>query len=204
LRRTGLQITRDALLAFAMASAFIAPAGAQHGPQPVRLADGDSFSLGHERYRLYGIDAPELHQECTDAKGHAWPCGTRARGELRRIIGTHPVQCRTVSTDRYGRSIAVCHAGGRDLAEEMVRAGFATIIDRRGSDNPYGGAQAEARAEKRGMWAGSFDTPGEWRRANPRDSGSAPPPETPRDWLLRKSADLWQAASDWMRSVLGR
>jgi endonuclease YncB( thermonuclease family) len=192
------------LFAVAIAQASIVPAAGQHGPQPVRLADGDSFSLGRERYRLYGIDAPELHQQCTDAKDHAWPCGTRARSELRRIIGTHPVQCRTVSTDRYGRSIAVCHAGGRDLAEEMVRAGFATIIDRRGSDNPYGSAQAEARAEKRGLWAGRFDTPRDWRRANPRDPESAPPPETPRDWLARKSADLWRAVSDWMRSVLGR
>lgn len=200
----GIQTLRHGLLALVIALALFTPAAAQQGPQPVRLADGDSFALGRERYRLYGIDAPELHQECADARGQSWPCGTRARSELRRIIGTHPVECRTVSTDRYGRNIAVCHAGGRDLAEEMVRAGFATTIDRRGSQNPYGGAQAEARADKRGLWAGKFETPSDWRRANPRDPEAAPPSETPRDWLARKGADLWQAAVEWMRSVLGR
>ena len=119
--------------------------------------------------------------------GQTWPCGTRARTELRRIIGTHPVQCRTVSTDRFGRNIAVCHAGGRDIAEEMVRAGFATTFERRGSSNPYVAVQAEARDDKRGIWAGRFDVPGEWRRANPRDDDVVPSSSpSPRDWLARK------------------
>jgi len=193
------------MLAVIAVLALTMPALSQQGPQPVRLADGDSFSLGRERYRLQGIDAPELHQECKDASGRDWPCGTRARSELRRIIGTHPVQCRTVSTDRYGRSIAVCEAGGRDLAEEMVRAGFATIIVRRGSNNPYGAAQAEARADKRGIWNGTFDTPSDWRRANPRgDADAAPSSPTPRDWLASKAAALWQALIEWLRPVFGR
>ncbi len=174
------------------------------GPQPVRLADGDSFSLGRERYRLYGIDAPELHQQCTDAAGQEWPCGIRARSELRRIIGTSPVQCRKISTDRYDRHVAICHVNGRDIAGEMVRAGFATTIERRGSQNPYKEAEAEARAAKRGVWAGRFETPSDWRRANPREPATAPWPESPRDWLERKIDDLWRALSAWLRSLFGR
>jgi endonuclease YncB( thermonuclease family) len=115
------------------------------------------------------------------------------------------VQCRTVATDRFGRKVAVCQAGGRDLAEEMVRAGYATIIERRGSTNPYGGAQAEARDKKRGLWAGRFDMPSEWRRANPRDddhrSEQLP---TPRDWLANALAQLWQAFLDFIRRLVGR
>jgi endonuclease YncB( thermonuclease family) len=192
------------MLAAVVAISPVMQAAAQQGPQPVRLADGDSFSLGRERYRLQGIDAPELHQDCKDAAGRTWPCGVRARSELRRIIGTHPVQCRTVSTDRYGRNIAVCHAGGRDLAEEMVRSGFATVNDRRGASNPYAGAQAEARADKRGMWAGSFEKPGDWRRANPRgEDGPAPSSPSPRDWLAARAAALWQALMTWLQSVFG-
>jgi endonuclease YncB( thermonuclease family) len=191
------------LLAVIAATVLTAPAFAQRGPQPVRLADGDSFSLGGERYRLYGVDAPELHQDCTDAAGRSWPCGSRARSELRRIIGTHPVECRTVATDRFGRNIAVCHAGGRDLAEEMVRAGFATITERFGSTNPYEAAETEARSDKRGLWAGKFDTPRDWRRANPRDDAEPSPP-TPRDWLARKGAEIWQGLSEWVQSVFRR
>ena len=184
--------------------ALIVPAAGQRGPQPVRLSDGDSFSLGRERYRLQGIDAPELHQECKDKSGRNWPCGTRARSELRRIIGTDPVRCRIVSTDRYGRNIAVCEAGGRDLAEEMVRAGFATVNERRGS-SPYRSVQAEARAGKRGIWAGTFEPPSEWRRSNPRvDDDPAPLSPTPRDWLANKAAELWQALMQWLRPLFER
>jgi endonuclease YncB( thermonuclease family) len=205
LRRCAGPEWRAVTLAIFIVGASSAPSAAQHGPQPVRLSDGDSFSLGRERYRLQGIDAPELRQECKDAAGRAWPCGNRARSELRRIIGTHPVQCRTVSTDRYGRNIAVCKAGGRDIAEEMVRSGFATIIDRRGASNPYAAAQAEARADKRGLWAGSFENPGEWRRANPRrEDGTVPLPPSPRDWLANRASALWQAITTWLQSVFGR
>src|SRR5690349_7038050 len=107
-----MKVLRKTLFAGAIGCAVATPSLGQKAPLPVHLSDGDSFALGGERYRLYGIDAPELHQECTDARGNSWPCGTRARSELRRIIGTHPVQCRTLSTDRYGRNVAVCHAGG--------------------------------------------------------------------------------------------
>ena len=188
----------------------VVPSGyvvAQKGPQPVRLSDGDSFALGKERYRLYGIDAPELHQECIDAKGHSWSCGTRARTELRRIIGTDPVQCRIVSVDRFGRNIAVCQAGGRDLAEEMVRAGYATTLSRHGHANPYQSAEAEARADKRGVWSGRFEKPSEWRRANPRgDDDGAPSSltETPRDWLVAKLSEVWRAVRDWFWPQSGR
>jgi endonuclease YncB( thermonuclease family) len=198
-----MRIRRAGLLAI-VAALTVATDGARAGAQPVRLADGDSFSLGNERYRLYGIDAPELNQQCTDAGGRAWPCGARARAELRRLIGSNPVQCRTVATDRFGRHVAVCHAGGRDLSEEMVRAGYATIIERRGFANPYEAAQAEARAGRRGLWAGSFDTPSDWRRAKPRDDDRGPPPPTPRAWLAGKAGEIWQTVSGWMRSLSGR
>ena len=192
------------MLAVAVVLALAMPAAGQRGPQPVHLSDGDSFSLGRERYRLQGIDAPELHQECTDAKGQSWPCGMRARSELRRIIGTDPVQCRIVSTDRYGRNFAVCEAGGRDLAEEMVRAGFATVHERRGASSPYRHAEAEARTDKRGIWAGRFEKPSDWRRSNPRvDDSAIPPSPTPRDWLANKAAEIWQALMDWLRPYFG-
>ncbi|MGD9925213.1 MAG: thermonuclease family protein, partial [Pseudorhodoplanes sp.] len=196
-------VRASCLLAVMAAAGWAIPADPS-AAQPVRLADGDSFSLGGQRFRLYGIDAPELHQQCTDAGGRVWPCGLRARSELRRIIGTNPVQCRTVSTDRYGRSIAICHAGGRDVAEEMVRSGHAMIIERRGSDNPYEAAQAQARVDKRGLWVGTFESPRDWRRANPRrDDDESPVPPSPRDWLARKASEIWQALSEWVRAVFG-
>lgn len=170
----------------------------------VRLADGDSFRLGEHRYRLYGIDAPELHQECKDADGDTWPCGTRARTELRRIIATHPLECRSIDTDRFGRIIATCKAGGRDIAEEMVRAGYAMASGRPGVPSPYETAQAQARAAKKGLWAGSFEMPVEWRRANPRDNEPQGSVTTARDWLDQKLAEIRQALAEWFPSIFGR
>lgn len=160
----------------------------------VRLSDGDSFHMGDRRYRLHGIDAPELHQECKDKDGKSWPCGVRARSELRRLIGTHPVECKTVTTDRFGRLVATCTAGGRNLAEEMVRGGYATIFTRRGVASPYEQAQAQARAEQRGIWAGSFEMPSDWRRANPRDDAPATAANS-RDSLAQA---VWHWARQWL------
>jgi endonuclease YncB( thermonuclease family) len=181
----------------AVVAAVLVPGPAR--AEPVHLSDGDSFRLGDHRYRLHGVDAPELHQDCKDPSGRSWACGMRARSELRRLIGTHPVECRAVTVDRFGRVVAICTAGGRDLAEEMVRSGFAVVFTRPGFSSPYDKAQAEARAEKRGIWAGSFDVPSDWRRANPRDaeSGSS---VTAREWLFQTVAHMRQ----WLQEKLGR
>lgn len=185
-----------ALLA-ALIAAAIVPGNAR--AEAVQLSDGDSFRLGDIRYRLHGIDAPELHQDCDDAKGNKWPCGIRARSELRRLIGTHPLECKAITVDRFGRVVATCHAGGKDLAEEMVRSGYATIFTRSGFTSPYEAAQHEARNDKRGIWAGNFDVPSEWRRAHPRDEAPADNASA-RDWMSRLVAQ----ATQWLQQKLGR
>jgi endonuclease YncB( thermonuclease family) len=182
-----------------LTAVIIAAVPALAQAEPVQLSDGDSFRLGDHRYRLHGIDAPELHQDCKDVSGKDWPCGVRARSELRRLIGTHPVECKAVTIDRFGRIVATCTAGGKDLSEEMVRSGFATVFTRPGFSSPYDKAQAEARAEKRGIWAGSFDVPSDWRRANPREA-ELPSGATAREWLHQVVAQ----ARQWLQQKLGQ
>src|SRR5690349_2997653 len=92
----------------------------------ISVADGDSFRMNGTRYRLQDIDAPELHQTCKDAAGREWPCGRRARDELRKILTRDRVDCRTITKDRFGRVVATCSVGGRDVGEAMVRGGWAT------------------------------------------------------------------------------
>lgn len=38
------------------------------------VIDGDTLAKGGERFRLLGIDAPELSQTCVRG-GESWPCG---------------------------------------------------------------------------------------------------------------------------------
>jgi endonuclease YncB( thermonuclease family) len=131
--------------------------------------DGDTIKAGDgAEYRLFGIDAPELHQTCNEANGKSWLCGRAAKAKLTTLIKGGNVNCEARATDRFGRIVAVCSAAGvPDLGEAMVRDGYA--IDLGGAaGNPYSGAETEARDAKRGIWRGTFARPSDWRQANPR------------------------------------
>lgn len=138
------------------------------------IIDGDTFTLGAERVRLWGIDAPEGRQVCQDAAGHGFRCGDVARERLIALIGGRSVDCRQKDRDVYGRMVAQCSVGGRDLGETMVRAGWA-IEYRQFSQGAYAAAEREARSAKRGLWAGTFEPPDHWR-ADGREERPAPPP----------------------------
>jgi endonuclease YncB( thermonuclease family) len=131
--------------------------------------DGDSLRAGNgEEYRLFGIDAPELHQSCEEANGKEWLCGRAAKVKLTRLIKGGSVACEIRDSDRFGRNVAVCSAAGvPDLGEAMVREGYAVDLGPK-YGNPYANAEAEARDNKRGIWRGTFQRPSDWRLANPR------------------------------------
>ena len=131
--------------------------------------DGDTLRANSgEEFRIFAIDAPELHQTCTDAKGKAWDCGRAAKRELAKLIKGGEVSCVEKATDKYGRNIAQCSAKGvSDIGEAMVREGLAIDLGRQ-TGYAYAGAESEARSQGRGMWAGTFQRPGEWRQQNPR------------------------------------
>jgi endonuclease YncB( thermonuclease family) len=130
--------------------------------------DGDTLRAANgAEYRLFGIDAPELAQSCSEANGKSWLCGRAAKAKLTTLIKGGEVNCQSRATDRFGRTVAVCSAAGvPDLGEAMVREGYA--IDLGGAaGNPYRDAEAEAQTAKRGIWRGTFERPSDWRLANP-------------------------------------
>jgi endonuclease YncB( thermonuclease family) len=132
-----------------------------------RAVDGDSLDIAGERVRMLGIDAPELHQTCTDAAGDDYPCGREAARALAAIVAGRTVTCTPLDHDRYDRDVVRCAADGRDLGEAMVRAGHAVELPRF-SGGAYTAAEREARNARRGLWAGRFEEPATWRRRHPR------------------------------------
>jgi endonuclease YncB( thermonuclease family) len=132
-----------------------------------RIIDGDSLEVGGVRIRIFGIDAPEYRQQCRNARGESYACGREARRALDRLIGGRIVTCTPVSHDRYERDVAACAVIGRDLGDAMVRAGHAVDYARH-SGGRYAAAEQEARAAKRGIWAGEFEMPEAWRRREAR------------------------------------
>ena len=167
-------IRRLPLVALAIGLAAAAPAEVVG---PARVVDGDTFTLGAKRVRLWGVDAPEGRQVCQDAKGQGYACGDAARDQLVGLIGGRTVRCAVRDRDPYGRAVSSCVAGSTDLGEAMVRAGWA-IDYVQFSRGAYASAEAQARRGRRGLWVGRFETPSTWRaEARPARPAPAGPPQ---------------------------
>ena len=158
---------RPALLIILLAVWFYVPAAfAASEPRYLTVtavSDADSLRAGQLRLRLHGIDAPELRQNCLDSVGQPYKCGQSATDFLRSMIeiGTE-IQCRHLDTDRYKRWVVKCFHNGEDIAEAVVRAGWALAYLRYAQD--YIEAEKQAERARRGIWQGSFTRPEIWRR----------------------------------------
>jgi len=89
-----------------------------------RVVDGDSLALGKTRFRLLGIDAPELSQVCT-RDGKPWTCGEAAKERLAAFIGDGNVDCKGGRKDKYRRLLVTCFRNRLNINREMVRLGMA-------------------------------------------------------------------------------
>jgi endonuclease YncB( thermonuclease family) len=128
-----------------------------------RAVDGDTLMVGEQKVRLFGIDAPELDQSCT-REGQTWACGADAADQLAKLVNGRPVYCQSMGTDQYGRVVGRCVAGTTDLNRTMVANGYAVAYRQYSQD--YVSTEAAAHAAKRGIWAGSFEMPDQYRHAS--------------------------------------
>ncbi len=149
-------------------------------PDPVKVGtlygatevnDGNTLEIQEVRMRLYGIDAPDLGQECT-LNGLPYQCGLLAYMQLIDVTaGKGRITCYASKIEGDDRPYAKCGlptANGANIRDDapsfnemMVRSGWA-IADR-SQTKDYVAAEEEARREKRGLWAGEFIVPSAWR-----------------------------------------
>ncbi len=127
-----------------------------------RIIDGDTIDLDGVRVRMQGIDALEHDQSCRRGAGR-FECGAAAREALAELVGNRVVTCEPDGSLTHGRTVAICFVPGSggsrvDLNEAMVRSGYAFDCPRF-SDRRYAAAEAAARRDKAGAWAGRFDFP---------------------------------------------
>jgi endonuclease YncB( thermonuclease family) len=127
----------------------------------VKIADGDTLTVldktnAQHKIRLAGIDAPE--------KGQAF--GTRARNALAAKVFRQGVRVEVTDTDRYGREVGRVFCSGRFINAEMVLGGFAWRYPQWDKTGEFATAEADARRNRRGLWADSNPVPPwEFRRA---------------------------------------
>jgi Micrococcal nuclease (thermonuclease) homologs len=126
------------------------------------VIDGDTLEIHSERIRLFGIDACESRQLCEDASGQPYRCGQQAALALADHVGSRTVRCEGKTRDRYGRLVAICYLGDEDIDAWMVSQGLALAF--RKYSTLYVPQEEDAQAAKRGLWAGSFEAPWEWRK----------------------------------------
>ena len=140
-----------------------------------KVVDGDTIHINNYKFRLEGIDAPEMRQQCkkeslkisfligfTFYKDYS--CGRISKEKLTTKINTSEIKCISSSKDRYKRYIATCFKGNTNLNQWMVRNGFAIAYKR--YSKKYVPDEVFAKENKLGLWQGKFMEPEKWRKLN--------------------------------------
>ena len=140
-----------------------------------KIIDGDTVHINNFKFRLEGIDAPEMRQQCkkeflkiSSIIGFTfykdYNCGKVSKEKLIIKINGSKIKCIFTTKDRYKRYIATCFKGKINLNQWMVRNGFA-IAYRRYSKK-YVIDEDFAKENKLGLWQGKFMNPEKWRKLN--------------------------------------
>jgi hypothetical protein len=90
----------------------------------VAVIDGRTLEAGGLRIRLSGIQLPREDAICRTLDGRLETCLSRAATTLDVNTRWRRVSCR-YQMQGLGQAIGSCRAGGTDLAERVVRAGYA-------------------------------------------------------------------------------
>ncbi len=114
----------------------------------VKVTDGDTITVLVDRQevkiRLNAIDAPERSQDF----------GQRSKEALADLIFGKDVRIEAHGKDRYGRTIGDVYVGQTFVNEQMVEDGWAWNYVRYSKSQRLVDLERQARAAKRGLWAG--------------------------------------------------
>ena len=126
--------------------------------KPIYVHDGDTISIENTRYRLYGIDAPELGQKF----------GHKAKEYLRSYL-PYITKVELYGKDSYGRTLAILTLHDRTtLQEKLVENGLAVVYTRYCKQpicSSWKKSESIAKEKKLGIWSSeTILLPHEYRR----------------------------------------
>lgn len=129
----------------------------------VAVIDGDTIGILCQeveyRIRLEGIDCPELRQ----------PFGRKAKKFTSNHVFGKMVTVLVKEKDKYGRSVGtVLYGNGRNLNNELVKAGLAWWYRHYSDDETLRKLEEEAHKARRGLWSQSGAIP-PWEERHKED-----------------------------------
>lgn len=172
-----------AVLIAAMAMMAHQPASAGQAPKPptsvpgkvVHVDDGDTVVLLtpeklQVKIRLSSIDAPESDHTGKQRGRVGQPYSENSKRFLASLVKGASVDARCFEEDRYGRSVCELFLGDQSVNARMVGEGWAWAYESSGGrylrDKSLLALQADAKAARRGLWAGAKPIPPwEWRKS---------------------------------------
>jgi micrococcal nuclease len=83
------------------------------------VTDGDTIRCKSERIHLVGIDALEVAGHCRNGRACAPGNGLASKRSLSAML-TGRMRVDPVGRDRYGRTLAIVHAGGVNLSCRQI------------------------------------------------------------------------------------
>ena len=127
----------------------------------VKIIDGDTININGEKIRFFGIDAPEIEQECTK-KGKIIKCRLIAKEVLSNKIGNNMPVCVKKGVDRYKRTVAECFINNISLSKFLVINGYAFAYKKYSKQYVY--HEKRAKILKKGLWSMNFEFPWKYRK----------------------------------------
>jgi len=184
-------------------------------PAKIKVTKAALLELKHEtlHIRIAGVDAPEAAHFGKPAQ----PYSAESLEWLRNRITAKKVYCQLLRKDQYGRVVAEVYLSprilpgfffyGKNLAAEMLKAGWAVTYEQAGAEygrlgkEGYFQLEADAKAARRGMWKDGTkgETPAQYKRRHAM-AGSLEEAEAAKPVVDKPTA----ATKSWWRRVFLR
>jgi endonuclease YncB( thermonuclease family) len=114
------------------------------------VVESGMIRTADDTYRLAGIALPETARQCRRIDGLAVGCLDRAQSYLQLLVKGRAVSCERAPQKNDGPLEANCRIGDADIAEQMVRQGWARAGEQ--PEERFVVAEAAAKKQKLGIW----------------------------------------------------
>lgn len=124
-------LVRVSSLLSRLALVLVAIAAVHELTGTIRVVDGDTVDRWIWRWRLAGLDAPEIRKAQCPAEREAGRAAAQRLGEIiaaGRTVRLAPVQWRL---DKWGRLVGRLEVDGQDVAAILIAEGYARPYDGR-------------------------------------------------------------------------